>query len=114
MNIHPSVTEKVGESESPEGDVAPILDVRETNTVVKIRDGQTVIIAGLMQEREEREVTGVPFFEKLPLFGSFFRKTVEERKKTELVIMLTPEVAVGNDIENQSVQRLSAEWKEVK
>jgi type II secretory pathway component GspD/PulD (secretin) len=114
MNIHPSVTEKVGESESPEGDVAPILDVRETNTVVKVKDGQTVVIAGLMQEREKREVTGVPFFEKVPLLGSFFRKTLEEKKKTELVIMLTPEVAVGNGLENRSIKRLSAEWKEVK
>ncbi len=114
MNIHPSVTEKVGESESPEGDVAPILDVRETNTVVKVKDGQTVVIAGLMQEREKREVTGVPFFEKVPFLGSLFRKTLEEKKKTELVIMLTPEVAVGNGLENQSIKRLSAEWKEVK
>lgn len=114
MNIHPSVTEKVGESESPEGDVAPILDVRETNTVVKVKDGQTVVIAGLMQEREEREVTGVPFLQKIPLLGAIFRKTVEKKKKTELVIMLTPTVVVGNEIENQSIKQLSAEWKEVK
>jgi MSHA biogenesis protein MshL len=114
MDIHPSVTEKVGESVSPEGDVAPILDVRETNTVAKARDGQTIIIAGLLQESEETEVTSVPFLEKIPVLGPLFRKTVKEKKKTELVIMFTPTIVVGNEIENQSIEGLPPEWKEVK
>lgn len=114
MDIHPSVTEKVGESESPEGDVAPILDVRETNTVAKVRDGQTVIIAGLLQKSEKAEVTSVPLLGKIPLIGALFRKTVEEKKKTELVIMFTPTILVGNEIEDQSIEGLSPEWREVK
>lgn len=98
MDIHPSITDKVGESKSPEGDVAPILDVRETNTVVKVRDGQTIIIAGLLSERKKDEVTGVPFLGKIPLLGIFFSKTKQENKKTELIIMLTPKVVVENEI----------------
>jgi MSHA biogenesis protein MshL len=98
MDIHPSITDKVGESKSPEGDVAPILDVRETNTVVKVRDGQTIIIAGLLQKREEDEVTSVPFLGKIPLLGILFSKTVQNNKKTELIIMLTPKVVVENHI----------------
>ena len=114
MDIHPSVTEKVGESVSAEGDIAPIIDVRETNTVVKVRDGQTIIIAGLLQKRKWREVTGVPFLENIPLLGYFFRKTVEKKKKTELIITLTPRIVVGNEIENRSIRELSNGWKEVK
>lgn len=98
MDIHPSITDKVGESKSPEGDVAPILDVRETNTVVKVRDGQTIIIAGLLQKREEDEVTSVPFLGKIPFLGILFSKTVQNNKKTELIIMLTPKVVVENHI----------------
>lgn len=98
MDIHPSITDKVGESKSPEGDVAPILDVRETNTVVKVRDGQTIIIAGLLQKKEKDEVTSVPFLGKIPLLGIFFSKTKQENKKTELIIMLTPKVVVENEI----------------
>jgi len=114
MDIHPSVTEKVGESVSPEGDVAPILDVRETNTVARVRDGQTIIIAGLLKKSEINEVTSVPFLGKIPVLGALFRRTVKEKKKTELVIMFTPTIVVGNEIENQSIEGLSFERKEVK
>jgi MSHA type pilus biogenesis protein MshL len=114
LDIHPSVTEKVGESVSPEGDVAPILDVREANTVARVRDGQTIIIAGLLKKSEITEVTSVPFLGKIPVLGALFRRTVKEKKKTELVIMFTPTIVVGNEIENQSIEGLSSEWKEVR
>jgi len=114
LDIHPSVTEKVGEAKSPEGDVAPILDVREANTVAKVRDGQTVVIAGLLQKREKTEVTSVPFLGKIPLLGALFRKTVKEKRKTELVIMFTPTIVVGNEIQDQYIEGFSSDWKEVR
>jgi MSHA type pilus biogenesis protein MshL len=98
MDIHPSITDKAGESKSPEGDVAPILNVRETNTVVRVRDGQTIIIAGLLSERKKDEVTSVPFLVKFPFLGTFFSKTKQKNEKTELIIMLTPKVVVKNEI----------------
>ncbi|NQT55142.1 MAG: secretin and TonB N-terminal domain-containing protein, partial [Desulfobacteraceae bacterium] len=97
MDIHPSVTEKTGESVSAEGDIAPILDVREVNAMVKVMDGQTIIIAGLLQKRKQKEITGVPFLEDVPLLGHLFKKTVETEKKTELIITLTPRIVVGNE-----------------
>jgi type II secretory pathway component GspD/PulD (secretin) len=114
LDIHPSVTEKVGESVSPEGDVAPILAVRETNTVARIRDGQTIVIAGLLQKRETTVVTSVPFLGKIPLLGALFRKTVKEKRKTELVIMFTPTIVVGNEIQDQFAEGFSSDWKEVR
>ena len=114
MDIHPSITEKVGESVSSEGDIAPILDVRETNTVVRVRDGTTIIIAGLLQKRNIKEVTSVPFLGKIPLLGAIFRKTTKDEKKTELVIMLTPTVVVGNEAQDQSIEGLSSGWREVR
>jgi len=114
MDIHPSITEKVGESVSSTGDIAPILDVRETSTVAKVRDGQTIVIAGLLQKKETKEIISVPFLGKIPLLGAIFRRTVKEKKKTELVIMLTPTLMVGNEIENQSNEGFSSGWREVK
>lgn len=114
LDIHPSVTEKVGESVSPEGDVAPILAVRETNTVARIRDGQTIVIAGLLQKSEKTVVTSVPFLGKIPLLGALFRKTVKEKRKTELVIMFTPTIVVGNEIQDQFAEGFSSDWKEVR
>jgi len=106
MDIHPSIREKVGEVTSPTGDVAPILDVRETNTVIRVKDGNTIVIAGLLQKKEIRDVSSVPFVGKIPFLGALFRKTVEQKKKTELVIMLTPKIVVGN--------KVSGGWEEAK
>jgi type II secretory pathway component GspD/PulD (secretin) len=58
-----------------------------------------------------REVTSVPFLGRIPLLGALFRKTVEDKKKTELVIMLTPTIVVGNETQGQSIKGLSAEWR---
>ena len=114
MDIHPSVTERVGESISSEGDSAPILDIREANAVVKVRDGQTLVIAGLLQKRKQSEITGVPFLEDIPILGHLFKKTVEKEKKTELIITLTPRIMVGNEIEDRFIRELSSEWEKVK
>jgi type II secretory pathway component GspD/PulD (secretin) len=102
MNIHPSITEKVGEKTSVIGDTAPIIDVRETDTVVQCKDRETIVIAGLMQDKAIAVDTSLPFMRDLPYFGKFFRHTTQEKKKTELVIMLTPTLITGSRMEEMS------------
>ncbi len=92
LSIHPSITEKVGEARAPDNNTAPILDIRETNTVVSVADGETVFIGGLMQERTQESVTSVPILGDIPFLGALFRSNVQEKKKTELVILITPRV----------------------
>ena len=61
MNIHPSITDKTGEKTTPDGkSTFPLLSVRETDTTVRVRDGQTIIIAGLMQEKTEENLYRCP------------------------------------------------------
>jgi len=88
MSIQPTVTEKVGESESRFGDTAPIMDIRETNTVVKVKSGQTIVIAGLMRTKTDEKVEQVPLLGDIPLLGALFRHTNQQARKTELVILL--------------------------
>jgi hypothetical protein len=90
LAIHPSITEKVGEAKAPDGNTAPIVDVRETNTMVTVPDGETVFIGGLMQERTQEIVKSVPLLGDIPFLGAFFRNTDQKKKKTELVILITP------------------------
>jgi MSHA type pilus biogenesis protein MshL len=92
LSIHPSITEKVGDARAPDGNTAPILDIRETNTVVSVADGQTVFIGGLMQERTQEVVTSVPLLGDIPYLGALFRSNEQKKKKTELVILITPRV----------------------
>jgi MSHA type pilus biogenesis protein MshL len=92
LAIHPTITEKVGEAAAPDGNTAPIVDVRETNTMVTVPDGETVFIGGLMQERTQEIVKSVPLLGDIPFLGVLFRNTDQKKKKTELVILITPRI----------------------
>jgi MSHA type pilus biogenesis protein MshL len=101
MNIHPSITEKTGEKVTPDGKTTfPLLSVRETDTTVRVRDNQTIIIAGLMAEKKEEAAIGVPLLKSIPLLGHLFRYKTENKKKSELVIMITPTLQVGKKVED--------------
>ena len=101
MNIHPSITDKTGEKVTPDGKTTfPLLSVRETDTTVRVRDGQTIIIAGLMQERNDENYTGVPVLQSIPVLGGLFRYKTATKKNTELVIMITPTLQVGKRVED--------------
>ena len=113
MHIHPSVTNLVKvEKFSVKGEVyatAPVIDIRETDTVVRARDGQAIIIAGMMQDKKKETVTKVPVLGGIPGIGALFRRTDRENQKTELVIVLTPTVLVGKsiaDISRDELKRL--------
>ena len=100
MNIHPSITDKTGEKTAPDGSTFPLLSVRETDTTVRVRDGQTIIIAGLMQEKIEEHYTGVPVLQSFPLMGGLFRHKTQTKSNSELVIMITPTLQVGKKVED--------------
>jgi MSHA type pilus biogenesis protein MshL len=101
MNIHPSVTEKTGEKPSPDGKTTfPLLSVRETDTTVKVKDGQTIIIAGLMHEKNDDTLIGVPGLRALPLIGGVFKYKSQSKRNSELVIMITPTLQVGKRVED--------------
>jgi MSHA biogenesis protein MshL len=101
MNIHPSITQKTGEKITPDGKTTfPLLSVRETDTTVRVRDGQTIIIAGLMQEKKEENYIGFPILQSVPLLGGLFRYRTETKRNSELVIMITPTLHVGKKVED--------------
>ena len=59
---------------------------------VRIKDGETLVIGGLIQETEQKTVQKIPFFGDLPLIGAAFRSTSTTKAKNELVIMITPRI----------------------
>lgn len=92
MSISPSVTERTGQATSRLGDTAPIISVRETDTLVRIHPGETVVIAGLMQDRVTKDTAKVPLLGDVPIIGGLFRREEIKKRKTDLVILLTPTV----------------------
>ena len=92
MNIHPTITERTGQATSPDGISVPIVDVRETDTVIRVADGETAVIAGLMSDRTLQETNKVPVLGDIPLIGRIFRRTEMETRKTDMVILLSPRI----------------------
>jgi MSHA biogenesis protein MshL len=90
MSITPSITDRVGQATSRLGDTVPIISVRETDTLVRVHEGETIVIAGLMQDRVLSEKTKVPLLGDLPFVGGLFQRNDKTKHKTDLVIMLTP------------------------
>jgi MSHA biogenesis protein MshL len=114
LSISPTITERTGMATSRLGDQVPIVSVRETDTVVRVHEGETIVIAGLMQERTFGEKTKVPVLGDMPLIGGLFRRDDRSKKKIDLVILLTPTVVTPGDVAAMSAsdqQRLYEEQR---
>lgn len=91
MDIHPSVSSFVRTAISADTFASkPIIDTRETETVATIKEGETVLIAGLMQDNLQEAISKFPILGDIPFIKALFRRTIKESQKTELVILITP------------------------
>lgn len=108
MDINPTITERTGTATSPKGDTAPLTNVRETNTIVRVANGDTIVIAGLISSKTIDNKQGVPGLRSIPVFGALFRNTTQENTKTDLVILLTPEIQTIRTIPDSTEKRLES------
>ena len=108
MSITPSLTERTGQATSRFGDTVPILSVREADTLVRVRENETIVIAGLMEDRERREQRKVPFLGDLPALARFSEAKRKSLRKTDLVILLTPRVMTPARIAERGRERAGA------
>jgi pilus assembly protein CpaC len=72
------------------GSPVPGLNTRRAHTVVELRQGQTLAIAGLLQLQIDAETSRIPGLGDLPILGPFFSNTTNERQEKELVVLVTP------------------------
>jgi MSHA biogenesis protein MshL len=78
------------------GSVIPIVETSEAETVVKVKDGTMIMIAGLMKDDHRKDETGVPLLQKIPFLGAAFKSTATQKEKTELIVFLTPHIITGD------------------
>jgi general secretion pathway protein D len=71
---------------------APVISTREATTRAVVRDGQTVVIAGLIGDSRETTENGIPLLKDIPLLGNLFKSQSVTRNRTELAIFVTPYV----------------------
>ena len=74
---------------------APRIDTTTAESVVSVMDGQTIVIGGLIQRRDQETVRKIPWLGDLPYLGPLFRFTQHQQRKRELLIILTPHIVRG-------------------
>jgi type IV pilus assembly protein PilQ len=74
-------------------------ETRGSDSILKLKDGQSMVIGGLMTNQTNKTVTKLPFLGDLPLIGAAFRSKTEQKTERELIIFLTPHII---DYANQS------------
>ncbi len=87
---------------STNGTVAYQIGTRNTSTVLKLKDGETQVLAGLINQSELKGAVKVPFLGDIPVLGRLFSTNSQDKKKTEIVLAITPHII-------RNVQQPSAE-----
>ncbi|WP_239027925.1 type II and III secretion system protein family protein [Geomonas subterranea] len=70
----------------------PIIDSRTVETSVELRDGESLILAGLLQEDEVRNMSKIPLLGDIPILGALFRSSSKDITEKELVFFITPKL----------------------
>ena len=93
LDVLPAITRLQAIVTSPDGrQTAPVTEVKQASTIVRLRDGETAIIGGLISEETGETERQIPVLGQLPLVGAAFRSKAKLRARTELVIFLTPRI----------------------
>ncbi|MCP5093307.1 MAG: pilus (MSHA type) biogenesis protein MshL, partial [Gammaproteobacteria bacterium] len=116
LHIHPTVSDVVDQQKiltvSGETDTLPLAfsEIRESDSIVRARSGQIIVIGGLMRNSMKDESFGTPVLSKIPGVGNLFKSKRSVEQKTELVILLKPIVVDSDDVWTQmageSLQRV--------
>ncbi|MBX9963617.1 MAG: pilus (MSHA type) biogenesis protein MshL [Burkholderiales bacterium] len=103
LHVHPSVSEVVEKTKNIDLGTSgnfrlPLASstISETDTIVRVQDGNIVAIGGLMRETTQRNRSGVPGLSNLPGVGNLFRSSANSARKSELVILIKPTIVQGD------------------
>jgi len=105
MDVKPELSSQSGTSlDLGGGASSPIFSQRTASTTVSVRDGQSIVIGGLIDTSKDRIETKIPLLGDIPVLGRLFRRTVDEDRRTEFLMILTPRI-IRNDVDAQDLTR---------
>jgi general secretion pathway protein D len=87
---------------------APVINTREASTELLVKDGQTVVLGGLIDHQRQKTYSGVPILQEIPILGYLFRSTREQTIQNELLLLVTTHV-IHTDDELEETTRLLRE-----
>lgn len=93
-----------GEVEGTQGVVQPIIGTRRIESVIRLRDGETNFLAGLIRTDEIHSKVGIPGLSDIPVIGRLFSKTSTQLQRTDLVLTITPHIVRTADITAEDLE----------
>jgi type IV pilus assembly protein PilQ len=96
VGVTPTVSSIGSTVTTQDGDIA-LLQSRTMNSgEIRLRDGQTLILSGIIQESDRTSVSKVPILGDIPILGALFRSTNKSSQRQEVVVLLTPQILNDN------------------
>ncbi|WP_414515383.1 AMIN domain-containing protein [Nostoc sp. PCC 9305] len=100
LSVAPTVSAPSGSENTGNGQIILVSERSLTSGLIRLRDGQTLILSGIIQDQDRTAVSKIPILGDLPLIGSLFRSTNRQNQRQEVIVLLTPQIM--DDSENSS------------
>lgn len=97
LKLHPEISDKQEEIEF-EGARVPVLSTQTADATVMIKDGETLVIGGLIKDKTIETKTKIPFLGDIPILGVLFQHKANEIVRNNLLIFITPHIVKENSI----------------
>jgi len=110
LKVYQKVEDVVGYANADQ--TAPITSKREARTTVDVKDGQTLVIGGLIKKKKLTTVERVPVLGNIPVVGNLFKKTGHQIEKTNLLVFITPRVVRNVEEEKELTLMKAKEYRE--
>ena len=101
------------EVSSPSGDTVdgqPIINTRSADSVISLNSGSPIVIGGLMNSSEVKNVTKIPLLGDIPIIGEFFKNTSKSRDNRELIVVVTPYLVGEDEISQAPMSQPMRDW----
>ena len=85
--LHPAFSEIIGFNAT-----FPIIANRKVDAVLRVRDGETIVLGGLFQDTSSETISKLPFLGDIPILGQFFKNKAATRQRDEVVFLITPHI----------------------
>jgi type IV pilus assembly protein PilQ len=92
LSVAPTVSSLAGTTSSPVGDITLLASRSLASGQLRLRDGQTLILSGIIQDQDRTTVSKLPILGDIPLLGALFRKTNRTNERREVIVLLTPQI----------------------
>lgn len=96
MNLHPEVSMIRSWIDTPAGLKLPEISRRFVDSTIRVKDGETIVIGGLIKDEELKTTSGIPILKDLPIIGELFKLRTSSKIHSEIIMFITPKILVDS------------------